>query len=357
MDHSNVGVIILTWNDWENTLSCLKCVHAQSAFPRRIVVCDNGSGNDVADKLLAGWKELAAHNGHPEPIEVFGDDNAQSPLTLLRREENEGTAGGMNSALRLLLYDGECKAFWLLHNDTLPEPYALAALLQHAQDSDSKKTGNDDNTCQATGGCINGLPIGMVGSTLLFHDKDLLECAGGGHWRSWTGTAKLLDEGVERYALTDRADIARRLDYIAGASCLILRPLVERIGLYDERFFLFYEDVEYGLRARKAGFSLNWAPGALVRHKAPNTSILTPVLAVTEEPDLPADADYFYVRNRFFLLRRERPWALPFALVALPLPLSRRMFRGHKDRLRLVIRAAWDGARAKTGAVTSSHTK
>ena len=328
MDHTNVGVIILTYNDWEDTLACLERVHAQSDFPRRIVVCDNGSGNEVADRILAGWRSLAIRTGHPEPVEVFGDDNAQAPLTLLRREENEGAAGGMNAGLRLLLYDPDCTAFWLLHNDTLPEPYALAALLRHTQDEKN---------------------IGMVGSTLLFHDKDLLECAAGGTWSRRTGTARLLDEGVERYALTDRKDIVAKLDYVDGASCLVLRPLVESIGLYDERFFRFYEDVEYGLRARKAGFRLNWAPGALVRHRAPNTGALTPMLAVTEEPDLPPVADYLYVRNRFFLLRRERARALPFALVALPLPLSRRMFRGQKDRLRLVIRAAWDGVRSCMG--------
>lgn len=328
MDHTNVGAIILTYNDWEDTLACLERVHAQSDFPRRIVVCDNGSGNEVADRILAGWRELAARTGHPEPVEVFGDDNALAPLTLLRREENEGTAGGMNAGLRLLLYDPDCMAFWLLHNDTLPEPYALAALLRHTEDEDN---------------------IGLVGSTLLFHDKDLLECAAGGTWNRRTGTAKLLDEGVERYALTDRKDIVAKLDYVHGASCLVLRSLVERVGMYDERFFQFYEDVEYGLRARRAGFRLNWAPGAVVRHKAPNTGALTPVLALTEEPDLPPVADYLSVRNRFFLLRRERARALPFALVALPLPLSRRMFRGQKDRLRLVVRAAWDGVRSRMG--------
>lgn len=363
MDHTNVGVIILTWNDWEDTLACLERVHAQSGFPRRIVVCDNGSGNRTADRLLEGWRELAIRTGRPEPVEVFGDDNAFAPLTLLRREENEGAAGGMNAALRLLLYDSECQAFWLLHNDTLPEPYALAALLHHAGDRDDSRPGDaepraGEHAAEKTppeGGFLAGRPIGMVGSTLLFHDRDLLECAAGGRWSRWTGTATPLDEGVERYALTDRKDIAARLDYVTGASCLVLRSLVENIGLYDERFFLFYEDVEYGLRARRAGFSLNWAPGALVRHKAPNTSVLTPVLAVTEEPDLPPSADYLYVRNRFFLLRRERPWALPFAMIALPLPLSRRMFRGQKDRLRLVVRAAMDGARSRMGRCLPSE--
>ncbi len=89
----------------------------------------------------------------------------------------------------------------------------------------------------------------------------------------------------------------------------------------------------------------------MVRHKAPNTGALTPMLAMTAAPDLPPAADYLYVRNRFFLLRRAR--ALPLALVALPLPLSRRMFRGQKDRLRLVMRAAWDGVRSRMGKPSS----
>ena len=46
MEHTEVGVIILTYNDWQNTLACLECVHAQSDMPRRIVVCDNGSDNE-----------------------------------------------------------------------------------------------------------------------------------------------------------------------------------------------------------------------------------------------------------------------------------------------------------------------
>jgi len=177
----------------------------------------------------------------------------------------------------------------------------------------------------------------------------LLECAAGGVWGRWAGTISPLDAGLERYALTDRKDIAARLDYVSGASCLILRSLIDEVGLYDDRFFLFYEDVEYGLRARRAGFALDWAPGAVVRHKSPNTGDLTPVLAVTEEPDLSPQADYLSIRNRFFLLRKERPWAVPLALITLPLPLSWRMFRGQKDRLRLVIRAALDGVRGRMG--------
>lgn len=185
-----------------------------------------------------------------------------------------------------------------MHNDALPEAYTLEALLRHTAEQD--RHGNETLT-----------HIGIVGSTLLRQDTDLVQCAGGGTWNRWRGTVRLLDEGMERFALTDRKDVVRRLDFACGASCLVLRPIIEDIGLYDEALYLFFEDVEYGLRARRAGWSINWAPGALVRHHAPNADKLTPVLAFTEDPDLNREADYNMLRNRFYLLRRYAPSAFP----------------------------------------------
>ena len=334
IENTNVGVVILTYNDWQDTLTCLERVHNQSSPPKRVIVCDNGSGNKIADRILSDWTKLAATHSLPEPIEVFGDDNTLAPLTLLRREENEGVSGGMNAALRLLLYDQNCQAFWLMHNDALPETYALAAFLRHCSDVEN---------------------VGIIGSTLLHAENDLLECAAGGTWSRWTGNTHMLDQGMERHALSDLKDINAKLDFIDGASCFILRTVVESIGLYDERFCQFYEDVEFSLRAKQAGFKLIWAPGALVRHKGPLTRSLTPVLGVTEEPALTSAADYLYVRNRFYLLKRERPWALPFAMITLPLPLSMRLFRGQSERLSLVLKASRDGAAGRMNKPDSLH--
>ena len=89
MEHTEVGVIILTYNDWQNTLACLECVHAQSDLPRRIVVCDNGSDNDVADRILEGWGRIAEKYGLEEPVEVYGSDVSGAQLVLLRLEEPE----------------------------------------------------------------------------------------------------------------------------------------------------------------------------------------------------------------------------------------------------------------------------
>ncbi len=329
MDHSQVGVIILTYNDWENTLACLKCVHAQVAVPKRIVVCDNSSENEIADHILEEWKVLAAQTGLPEPEECYGSDVTPAPLVLLRSEEPQTVSGAMNTGMRFLLYDHDCLGFWLLRNDARPENFVLEALLRHLNDEDIKE------------------PIGIVGSTQLIGDTDILECAGGGRWSRWMGDQIPLDKGLERHGLSDRKDISRRLDYISDASCLVTRELTEKIGLFDERFCGFYEDVEYGLRARKAGFALNWAPGAIVRRMDCSTANLTPFLSLTDDPELAPKDDMEFIRARFFLLKREHPIATPFLIAALP--FSWRTFRTRRGRFFKVMQAALDGAAGRVG--------
>ena len=327
MEHTEVGVIIVTYNDWKNTLACLECVHAQTDMPGRIIVCDNGSENDVADRILEGWTMLAERSGMSAPIEVYGSDTTGSPLVLIRSEDPESIAGAMNTGMRFLLYDRDCRGFWLLRNDARPENFALAALLRHLEDDEIKQ------------------PIGMVGSTQLVENTDYLECAAGGRWSRWTGDQIPLDKGLERHGLTDRSALVARLDYISDASCLITREMAEDIGLFDERFNVFFEDVEYGLRARRAGYALNWAPGAIVRRMSCSAAGLTPFLSVTDDPEMDPQDDQAFIRARFYLLRRERPLAALLMLLALP--FSWRTFRSRKGRFFMVLRAAMAGAAGK----------
>lgn len=328
MNIQNIGAIILTHEDIEKTVACLKAVHKQVELPYRIVLCDNGSGNEYADVILNEWIKIAKEQKLDEPVEVYATDTSRAKLVFLRLEENKGVGGGFNEALRFLLYDMECQAFWVMHHDTEPQSYALSALLEHVQNEKNDK-------------------IGLVGTTLIYKESDLQECAGGGYWRKWAGKAKNLDCGYDKYSHSEHAEVVRKLDYVNGASCLITRELINAIGLYEERFYMFYEDVEYGLRAKKAGFSLNWAPGARVYHHAPNAEQLTPLLNLTEEPELAADVDYLYMRNRFYLLRKQSVLSYFLGIVYIPLLFVSRNFKGQKGRLGLIVNAVMDGLNEK----------
>lgn len=332
MNIQNIGAVILTHSDIEKTVACLKAVHAQTEAPYRIVVCDNGSGNEFADELFEEWIKIAKEHNLEEPVEVYASDRSGAKLVFLRLEENKGVGGGFNEALRFLLYDTECQAFWVMHHDTEPKNYALSALLEHVQNESEDK-------------------IGLVGTTLIYKESDLQECAGGGVWRKWTGKAKSLDGGYDKYSHSDQKEIVQKLDYVNGASCLMTRELVNAVGLYDERLFMFYEDVEYGLRAKKAGFALTWAPGARVYHYAPHEEQLTPVLNFTEEPELAPDADYLYMRNRFYLLKKENAFAWLIGIFCIPLLLLSRNFKGQKGRLKLIVNAVTDGLKKKMNKI------
>ncbi len=334
LDKNSVAAIITTYNDYKKTLNCLENVMKQSDMPRRIVVVDNGSDNAIVEKLLAGYKELAKTFELQEPVEVYSDDVDHSPLVLMRRSENEGYAAAVNHALRMLFYDKECKAFWLLHNDTAPLQFALAALMRHSQEEINKEL----------------VPYHIIGSTILYPDLELLQCAGGGTFSSILGKVRLYEEDVLRFSMPDREKTIKHLDFIYGASMLVRREVFENIGLFSEKFFLFFEDVEFSLRASKAGYRLNWAPGAMVTHIGPIPGRATPVRSFNQlsinDYELPQLADYYNIRNRIYLLKQLHPYTFFLSLLTLPIPLSIRWFKGHKSRFNNVIKAVKDGMRA-----------
>ncbi len=334
IEKDNVAVVITTYNDYKKTLACLESVHKQVDSAKRIVVVDNGSENNMVDRLLSAWKELAKKYNLQEPVEVYSDDVDYSPLVLIRLSENEGYAAAVNHALRMLFYDKDCKAFWLLHNDTLPLQYALSALIRHTQEEENKEI----------------VDYHIIGSTILHEDLELLQCAGGGTFSSILGKVRLYEEDVLRFSMPERENTIKNINFIYGASVLIRREVFENIGLLSEKFFLFFEDVEFSIRAQQAGYRLNWAPGAMVSHIGPVPGRATPVRSFNQLPindyELPQQADYYNIRNRFYLLKKLHPYTFFLSLLTLPLPLSIRWFKGQKSRFHNVIQAVKDGIKA-----------
>ncbi len=331
LDKDKVAVIITTYNDYKKTIACLERVHMQSDKPRRIVVVDNGSENAVVDNLLRAWKALANKFDLDEPVEVYSQDMTSCPLVLIRKSENDGYPNAVNQALRLLFYDKACQAFWILHNDTLPENFALAALIRHSSEEIKKEV----------------LNYHVIGSTILREDFDNIQCAGGGTFNTFTGKVRLYEENILRFSLPEREQTIKNINFIYGASMLVRKEVFEKIGFFNEKYFLFFEDVDFSLRATKAGFRLNWAPGALVTHIGQTPGKAAPVRSFNQLPledrELPQRSDYYNIRNRFYLIKRLNPKTYFLALITLIVPLSVRWFKGKKSRFYNVIKAASDG--------------
>jgi GT2 family glycosyltransferase len=201
-------------------------------------------------------------SGRPLEIETFVVDNASSDgsaemiatefpsVRLIRADRNGGFAYGNNLALRQARGD----AILILNPDTLMPPDGLGRMLRllHAHPD-----------------------VGIIGPKLLRPDGSMhLACR-----RSFptpsvafyrvSGLSRMFARSPRfgRYNLTFvHPDIPIQVDSVCGACLLVRRCVIDRIGLFDERFFMYGEDLDWCLRARQAGWTVRYEPSVVVQH-------------------------------------------------------------------------------------------
>ncbi|MBT9169711.1 MAG: N-acetylglucosaminyl-diphospho-decaprenol L-rhamnosyltransferase [Actinobacteria bacterium] len=210
-----VYIILLNWRGWRDTVRCIESLRSLR-YPGvfEIVVLDNASTDDSVDRIREQYPDV----------------------TLIETGGNLGFAKGNNVGIRYAIQQ-KADYIWLLNNDTIVEPQALEALVEVAE----RDSG-----------------IGMVGSVLHYmHAPERIQAWGGGQVSLTWGTVLNHTQPVE----------SRKLSYLAGASMLIKRAVIEHIGCLDEGFFMYWEDIDYCFRLRKAGWGLAVAAESRVFHK------------------------------------------------------------------------------------------
>jgi GT2 family glycosyltransferase len=301
-----VYIIVLNWNNWRDTLECLESLYRLGYPAFDVIVCDNASTDDSVS-MITQWAQgtieasvrsndrriLALTDppvGKPLPFAVVNeletcppDSPAASSLTILRLNRNRGYASGNNAGLRLAQSRGDGELFWILNNDTVVEPGALAALVERA-------TADPD--------------IGLCGSLLVFYDRpDEVQAAGGAHYRRAIAIPEILGAGKRRDALPPTEAIERRMSYVVGASMLATARFVREVGLMCEDYFLYFEELDWVMRSR-GKFKLGFASRSIVYHKEGATA--------GSDPDWRTRStisDLCAIRNRLLITRR---FFLPF---------------------------------------------
>lgn len=208
-----VFIILVNWNNWRDTLECLNSLERLD-YSNKIIVVDNGSTDESEARLREAYPEI----------------------TLLQAGSNLGFAGGNNRGIQYALEQG-ADFVWLLNNDTVSDPDALTAMIRVAQSS---------------------AEVGAVGSVIYsMNEQDKVQFYGGGWVCPWAGISRDFTASVSD----------SRLHYVTGGSLLIRKGVLKSIGLLDDNFFLYWEDVDYGFRLRKAGWKLAVAPDSKIWHK------------------------------------------------------------------------------------------
>jgi GT2 family glycosyltransferase len=220
--HPTVAIVVLTWNQRDLTLDCLASL-AELDYPAnrlRITVVDNGSVDGTAQAIR-----------EPYPS-----------VTVLENDDNLGFAEGNNIGICHALQSA-ADYVMLLNNDTAVDPSMLNELLAVTE---------SDPT------------VGIVGPKMLYFDQpDVIWCAGNqlgwGRGESIRLQAEQPDEGLE--------ERPKDVDFITACAICLRRQVIEQIGLLDPRFFIYYEETDWCMRARAAGWRILYVPRARLWHK------------------------------------------------------------------------------------------
>ncbi len=297
-----VYIVLVNWNGWRDTDACLKSLAGLDYPNFEVIVVDNASQDGSETRLRAR---------HPN-------------VTLLQSGANLGFAGGNNVGLRCALARG-AEYVWLLNNDTLVEPDALTQLVARIERPE------------------RGLPIGLCGSTLVYENaRDTVQALGGARYNRWLGSVRHLGQHRRRTQPIDAAALEAQLDYLIGASMLVSRPFLKTVGLMQEDYFLYFEELDWAARAR-GRFRLGYAPESIVYHKE-GSSIGGNDRAKGAKS---YTADLYALKNRVRFTRRFYPYALPTVYLGLGLAALNRARRRQWRRVGLIGRIMLRGGEVR----------
>ncbi len=230
MNCPKVSIIILNWNGLKDTIECLESLKKITYPTYQVIVVDNGSKGNDAQVLQ----------------EKFGDY-----IHLIQNDKNYGFAEGANIGMRYALNKLNPDYLLLLNNDTVVDSEFLTEMVTVA--------GTD-------------AAIGIAGAKLYYYDNpNQLQSLWGkvDFWKGQViGTPKIVTEKIKSIEFDEgQYDQIREVECIRGSCFLIKKRALEDIGLLDKSYFCFWEETDYCMRAKKAGFRIVYAPRAKVWHK------------------------------------------------------------------------------------------
>jgi GT2 family glycosyltransferase len=229
----------------------------------QVLVVDNASNDGSAERIAAS-------------IEQYGWSSWARVVTASR---NGGFAFGNNAGIHLALADAALPDYVLLLNpDTVVRPGAIPALVEFM----------DSHPKAGIAGSLLETPAGGVDCSAHTIHSPLSELEGGARLGL---ISRLLADHVVSPPLRNQA---HPCDWVSGACMIVRRSVIEDIGLMDDRFFLYFEEVDYCWRAKQAGWEIWYVPQARVLHLE---GASTGIRAVAKRR-----ASYWYdSRRRFFI--------------------------------------------------------
>lgn len=339
MDRSNfmenvwsaTPIIIVSYRTFRDLAACLTSLDGMQAEPAFSVhICENGGAtafDDLCETL--GRPDGPCTPDHGAPASFDRTEfvrvrrlllrNSKRPVLIGEAPENLGYAGGINAWLLPMLRVPGWNGCWILNPDTLVAPDALSELAAWAAQR----------------------KLGMVGTRLLASPTETLVTTMGLRWRRWLGRGLSIGRGTLASIEPNAEKLEAEIEAVTGASFYVSRDCAEALAPLDERYFLFFEDFDWGVRARHAGQKLGYAHKSLVVHSG-GSSIGSPSRRKVGSPL----AIYMDFRNSILFVRTHYPEWLAWTAMMSCLHALRLLRQG---RFLPAVRGLLAGLKGETG--------
>lgn len=231
-------VIILNYRTAEMTIRAAeRAVAAMAGLDAALTIVDNASGDGSADQIAAALRDADWTQG--------------APVRLIRSPVNGGFGAGNNIAIRAGMPDGAAPDYvYLLNSDAFPDADAIAALAAHL-DANPKAGFAGSHTRGEDG----------VDQITTFRFPTL--------WSEFEGAIRTgpFTRLMRRFVVPmDCGGKTQPVEWLAGASLMMRQSVLDEIGLFDETFFLYFEETELCLRAVRAGWEMHYVEASRVVH-------------------------------------------------------------------------------------------
>jgi len=268
---TTVLTVILNWRTPAMTLEAAEAaLAAMEGIAGEIVIVDNDSGDGSFETMAAGVR-----------------DRGWTRVHVVQAGRNGGFGAGNNVGIRRGLSGGVRPDFvYVLNSDAFPEPGAIRALIDH----------------------LDAHPdVAMAGSHIFGEDgvRHVTTFRFPGVASEFEGAVRFgpVTRALRRHVVPVEAPVdGARIDWMAGCSLLVRDSVFRRVGVFDEVFFLYFEETDLCLRAARAGMGCAWVEGSRVLHLG---SVSTGMKEWREYPGYWYDSRFYY-----FVVNYGRAYAL-----------------------------------------------
>ncbi|MBF4474379.1 glycosyltransferase family 2 protein [Methanobacterium formicicum] len=289
MDSPRVSIVIINWNGWEDTSECLESLF-QINYPNfDVIIVDNASEDDSLNKIreycsgnLSVESSFLKYNHKNKPIDLLEyeeeydsefhikDGKTDQRIILIKNRENIGFPGGNNVGIKFALKFFNPNYILLLNNDTIVNKDFLTELIKNGEFRED---------------------IGILGPKIYFYDKPNTIWSAGCKisWKLSRGIhigSNEFDKG--------QYNAKKEVEYVSGSAFLIKTEVIQRIGLMDEEYFLYFEESDWTLKANHKGYKSLYVPQAKIWHKVSQSGG-----GIAKPTGL-----YYITRNRWIFMRK-----------------------------------------------------